>query len=379
MNKKIKLLIFAKSIDGGTGTFLENVSKIRSGKITVEKIILEKPEYRKPKQEKEYIFLRPRHFYPQKYSVSPVSIFNFIKELFWYHSYIKKLDPDLVLSVDSHCNLISSFDKYLFPNSTKLILTTHINLKDTIRQKSSHLLNILLTASVKYFYNKADLLVCISKEQAKQMRRDFHIKKPVITIYYGITLKKQLRFQDNFAKKIVVSAGRLVEQKDYFTLINAFSIAKDKIFPLKLWIIGEGPLKHTLEKHVKKFGMSKDILFLGWKQNVISYVKQSSAFVLSSKREGFGYVLIEAMSQGIPVIATNAPFGPSEIIGRNQYGLLVPVKDKYLLAEAMVKLLKNKRLYDRYREKSLERAAFFSNQKMIAAYRKVVYNVLKPT
>ena len=109
----------------------------------------------------------------------------------------------------------------------------------------------------------------------------------------------------------------------------------------------------------------------------VSYLRRSDVFVFSSKREGFGYVLLEAMSQGLPVISSNTPYGPSEILNNGKYGIIVPVGNVALLKKAILKLLIEDKVYKNYSKKSIERSIFFSKDKMINDYKKVLISLNK--
>jgi glycosyltransferase involved in cell wall biosynthesis len=128
---------------------------------------------------------------------------------------------------------------------------------------------------------------------------------------------------------------------------------------------------------VSRLGLSRKISFLGWVKNISPYLKKSDIFVLSSKREGFGYVLIEAMSQGKPVISTNTPYGPSEILDNGKYGILVPMGDEEAMKRAILKLLTDKKKYHYYAKKAFERSEFFSLDKMLRAYKKLIVGLIK--
>jgi glycosyltransferase involved in cell wall biosynthesis len=88
-------------------------------------------------------------------------------------------------------------------------------------------------------------------------------------------------------------------------------------------------------------------------------------------------VLLEAISQGLPIISTNAPYGPSEVLGNGKYGILTPVGDEEKMAEAMIELLSNKKRYNHFARKSLERVKFFSEEKMLKAYMQLILRLVE--
>ena len=137
---------------------------------------------------------------------------------------------------------------------------------------------------------------------------------------------------------VLLAVGRLAPAKDYPTLLRAFRILT-RNRPLRLVVLGEGDQRQRLEALVSDLGLRSKVCFLGWVANPYAYMSNASAFVLSSKFEGLGNVLIEALACGCPVVATDCPSGPREILNGGEYGALVPVGDHVALAAAINKVL----------------------------------------
>lgn len=137
----------------------------------------------------------------------------------------------------------------------------------------------------------------------------------------------------------LVTAGRLVRQKGYDILIEAMRILRDGGVEFKLVVLGDGELKQSLVSQVKKNNLQSSIFFLGFQKSPGSYFANADLFVLASRYEGFGNVIIEALACGCPVVSTDAPYGPSDILMGNEYGVLVPTERPDLLAEAINGLL----------------------------------------
>lgn len=137
---------------------------------------------------------------------------------------------------------------------------------------------------------------------------------------------------------LLVACGRLDHQKDYPTLLAALAKVKaDR--PVHLWILGRGRLEAELRRLVNELGIRDRVEFLGFRTNPYQFMAIADLFVLSSAWEGFGNVIVEAMASGVPVISTDCPFGPSEILNEGRYGPLVPVGDSAFLAKAISELL----------------------------------------
>ena len=137
---------------------------------------------------------------------------------------------------------------------------------------------------------------------------------------------------------VILGVGRLTQAKDFPTLIRAFALVRKK-HPARLMILGEGEERSKLETLVQELGLEKEVSLPGFVDNPYKYMKRAAVFVLSSKWEGFGNVLVEAMALGTPVVSTNCPSGPAEILENGRWGRLVPVGDVYALAEAIIETL----------------------------------------
>lgn len=140
----------------------------------------------------------------------------------------------------------------------------------------------------------------------------------------------------------VLAVGRLVEQKNFSLLIDAFKIFQTKFKSWNLIILGEGPLRLSLERQIEALNLNDNVQLLGKKKNIGDYYKQASIFVLSSKYEGFPNALLEAMSFSLPVISTNCLSGPAELIDDKINGLLIDNFDAQTLASSMAFLASSK-------------------------------------
>ncbi|MBS0639997.1 MAG: glycosyltransferase [Acetobacteraceae bacterium] len=156
---------------------------------------------------------------------------------------------------------------------------------------------------------------------------------------------------------VFATAGRLVAMKDHRTLLHAFALFRRQRAG-RLMILGVGPMREELERLAESLGVAADVAFLGFVQNPLPYMRQASAFVLSSRSEGFGNVLVEAMGCGTPVVATDCPYGPAEILAHDRYGVLAPQQNPSALAAAMQQVLDERQRWPSALLR--ERAATFS-------------------
>ena len=144
--------------------------------------------------------------------------------------------------------------------------------------------------------------------------------------------------------RVILGAGRFTEQKDFVNLIRAFRKVLDRVPDCRLVLIGDGPDRKKLESLVRDLGLAERVALPGYAKNPYSYMKNADLYVLSSRYEGLGLTLIESMALGTPVVSTDCPSGPAEILCGGRYGALVPVHDSEALAKAMVEALANPRL-----------------------------------
>ncbi|WP_269434691.1 glycosyltransferase [Desulfosarcina alkanivorans] len=168
-------------------------------------------------------------------------------------------------------------------------------------------------------------------------------------------------------KRVIISEGRLVEQKDFPSLLRAFAIVRLAL-DARLVIIGEGPLRKQLERLAGRLKVAGDVLFTGWLANPFGADPQASVFVLCSRYEGFGNVIVEAMACGLPVICTDSPGGPAEILGNGAFGKLVGVGDVREIADSILEVLIDPVVQETMRRQSLIRANAYRVETLAPRY-----------
>ena len=166
---------------------------------------------------------------------------------------------------------------------------------------------------------------------------------------------------------VVLGIGRLTTQKDFPTLLKAFAQVR-AVRKARLMILGEGRDRQALEVLARELGVASDVDLPGFVLNPFPYMVRASLLVLSSAWEGLPGVLIEAMACGCPVVSTDCPSGPSEILDGGAYGPLVPVGDDGALAKAILSVLEMPPDPERLRA----RAALFSVERATDQYLQVL-------
>lgn len=163
-------------------------------------------------------------------------------------------------------------------------------------------------------------------------------------------------FQDS-EEPVILGMGRLTPQKDFVTLLKAFHIVC-QTRPARLVILGEGPERRRLEEVIEGLGLAERVDLPGFVSNPFPYLREADVFCLSSRWEGFGNVLVEALAAGTSVVATDCPSGPREILDGGRLGVLVPVECPSAMAEAVDSVLRSEPApQDEMRSRSADFAA----------------------
>jgi glycosyltransferase involved in cell wall biosynthesis len=202
----------------------------------------------------------------------------------------------------------------------------------------------------KWFYPWADAVTAVSKGVADDLALATKLSPSHIHVIYNPIVTPALQEKSSCPLEhpwfkpseppVVLGVGRLTGQKAFSVLIEAFARVR-KSQPARLVILGEGEDRPMLEALRRQLGLEQDVDLPGFVANPYAYMAHAALFVLSSRWEGLPTVLVEAISLRMPVIATDCPSGPREILRDGQYGQLVPVDDPTALALAIQKSLTN--------------------------------------
>ena len=263
-----------------------------------------------------------------------------------FRKYLKSNQPKTILSGLTHSNIACALACFSSQCSKKLFISEHINLRNDLINRNSKFDALITNFLIKIIYPRVSNVIAVSKGVADSVITISRIKNDKVKIIYNPINEKEIHFLSNDSVKfpwkdhlpILISAGRLETQKDFPCLLRAFSILR-KRYPAHLVILGEGSQRNHLQQLAKYFDIANDVWLPGFIKNPYPYLAKSSLFVLSSHYEGLGNVLVEALALGIPIVSTNCPSGPEEILANGKYGHLVPVGDPVAMAEAMDKSL----------------------------------------
>lgn len=282
-------------------------------------------------------------------------------------AYLHREKPRALLSAMKHANVTALLAKQISNSKSRLIIAEHstasVSFDQNLGVKSA--IHKLL---MKGLYKRADHIVAVSQGVANDLAALVNLKCDRVQVIGNPIVSDQLIAASTapvahewFSDKsipVVLAAGRLSEAKDFPTLIRAIGRALCKR-KLRLIILGEGALRGTLATLIAELGLSEYVDLRGFVENPFAWMKKSDLFVLSSRWEGFGNVLVEAMACGTRVVSTDCPSGPSEILQQGKWGRLVPVGDVNALSQAIIDTLDNPGPsgVERAMEFSVERAA----------------------
>lgn len=284
--------------------------------------------------------------------------------------YLKERRPRTLISHMSHANVAAMLASRLARTKTQLILVQH----NTLSVDRSKLLRAkFVPMFMKWLYPYADNIVCVSSGVAQDLVCKLGLAKEKVKVIYNPVVNEELItasqapldhpwFQQG-VPPVFLAVGRLTEQKDFITLLEAFALLRKQRLA-RLVILGEGELRGELEAKISQLGIALDVSLPGFVTNPYAYMSQASAFVLSSRWEGLGIVLIEAMACSCPVIATDCPNGPKEILEGGKYGYLTQVGDVVALSKAMLQVLDAPVNRDLLRQ----RAIYFSSKRAVSEY-----------
>lgn len=313
-----------------------------------------------------------RKFYPLEYSLDIVRSAKEISKI------CEREDIETVVSFLHRCNVSVLLSKILFGNDARIIVSVRNN---------PRAMDKITNIQKKYLHPKADEIV-VQTERIKQIiKQDFSIENVVI-IPNPVQLKKikelaeeeiPSKHKEIFGNDFVfINVGGLREQKGQWHLLRSFKKVTQELENSHLVILGEGELREELKDLRDKLDLDREVSFLGNVDNVFPYLRESDCFVLSSLHEGYPNVILEALSQNLPVISTDCVSGPREILSPElsleeeidypyfgEYGIITPQldeeilfemieeeplsKQEEILSEAMVKVARSEAVEERYR------------------------------
>ena len=364
MNKKIVFFLYDLSL-GGT-----------------ERVVVRLSNYLVNKDyEVEILTVGTKNFFKKEIdSRIKTTCFNLLRIFHSFRSlrrFIKQNDFDFFVSNVWPVTILSGIAFLFSPNLlNKLILVEHCHLREEWK-KNNFIYKFLQNLSIYILHNLSKQIVSVSEGVHDDLIEKGVKKDKSIVIYNPAFTEPKLSKVDLPEEAIpwsqthgtkIIAVANFKTQKNYPNLIRSMKILKkDKKIDCKLLIVGDGPRRSEIEELILEKNLNNDICLLGYYSDPLNLINLADIFVLPSDFEGFGLVIVEALSLGKTVVSTNCKSGPAEIIGNNEYGYLCKVDDSKDLAGKIEYAINHK--IDE--EILMKRARDFSVEKIGIQYEKM--------
>lgn len=305
--------------------------------------------------------------------------FSFIFLFFKLLRILIEIKPDVVYATNTKSQILLLLTKGLI--NTKRIINIQVDLQKQYIGRS------FIFFILSKLFHVADGYSFISRGLYETLQ-DVLPKKPTYFLPNAIDFREIDRLKNSslpdeylpiFRKPCIITVGRLTEQKGQWILLRAFAQIQ---LDAHLVILGTGEKEAELKKLAQELKIEKKVFFLGFQSNPFMFLAHARIFILSSLWEGFGNVIVEAMRCSLPVISTDCPSGPGEILGLIQpkkeleekeivfekFGILVPVNDSYALMLAMQNLFKDISMQEYYGKQSFLRSQDYDKEKIVTLF-----------
>ncbi len=259
--------------------------------------------------------------------------------------YLRQRRPSVLLSA-GYTNRIAVLARTIARTSTPIVISERNTL--SVSTSNSSLPDWVIDQLTKWTYPLADRMIAVSKGVAEDICRSLGFNRKEFEVVYNPVIGPDTfeRAEETVEHPwfsdggipLILGVGRLAEQKNFSTLLRAFAEVV-RTHRARLVILGEGKKRTVLERRADALGVSDHVWMPGFVSNPLRYMSRASVFVLSSRWEGLGNVLVEAMACGTPVVSTDCLSGPSEILEGGEHGRLVPVEDPHAMAAAIEEAL----------------------------------------
>lgn len=291
---------------------------------------------------------------------------------------LKKRLADVLYKEKPHVVVCTTYDfnisECILDLPYKFVVESHTFINDILSVKSYN--NVILRNMVKkidnWHYskiNKAKTLVTLTKADKKDFEKNISINIKIIPnmiTYYPTEITPYHKRQNR-----IICVGRLHQQKGFDLMIEAWALIAKKYPTWKVDIFGHGDLRNNLQKQISDNNLCDSIKIHNPTDKIYDEYMNSSIYALSSRFEGFGLVLIEAMSCGIPCVSFDCPNGPSEIITHREEGLLVPPENVLEYAKALEWMINNKEEREKMSRKARKSALKYTYNNIMPQWEKM--------
>ena len=295
--------------------------------------------------------------------------------------YLRRTRPDALYAAIDHANVVALLAAAIARTATRVIVSVHSPLSTS--SGATQRRGDIVVHLARWLYRRAARVVAVSEGIKRDVVTTLGIAPGQVAVIHNTVLTTDPTgrgrapldpdLADLEESPFIVTAGRLTTSKDMLTLLRGFARLHGRT-DLQLVILGDGPERAALERAAAELELSGRVRFAGFRTNPFALFARARMFVMSSRREGLPTVLIEAMAAGCPVVSTDCPHGPREILADGRYGILVPMADPVALADAIEAMLERPTPADRL----AERIADFATDRLVEQHLAVLLGRAAP-
>jgi glycosyltransferase involved in cell wall biosynthesis len=257
---------------------------------------------------------------------------------------VRDIRPSVLFSSEAAANLVASAAVRLLSQKKRpRLVLREVTAPSIAKRLDPYFQNRLAFRAIGYAYSRADRVLTLTDGARRDLIANFAVPAERITVMTSNAvidpetvkrLARNARKPEAREKGLIIAIGRLSPEKDHLTLVEAVADLRRRM-PAHLAIVGEGPMRPALEDAIARLGLTNDVTLAGATADPFGWLLKADVLVSSSKFEGLGNVLIEAMACGTPVVSTDCPYGPREVLDGGRLGDLVPVGDAKALSAAI--------------------------------------------
>jgi glycosyltransferase involved in cell wall biosynthesis len=273
-----------------------------------------------------------------------------LQDIFRLRRFLLDRQPDIFMANVDHNNIAAALANSLARTATKLVIVQHnpltADFHATVNWKHR-----VVPASYRALASRIDHAVAVSDGIARELVHHARLPSAKVSTILNAVIGDDFEARASAPlqhpwllekdRPVFVTAGRLVEMKDQRTLLRAFALYLREQ-RARLILLGSGPMLDELRDLAGCLGITDHVAFAGFVGNPLPFMRAADAFVLSSRSEGFGNVLVEAMGCGTPILSTDCPHGPADILSGGKYGVLVRPRDPSALAAGFGQVLQER-------------------------------------
>jgi glycosyltransferase involved in cell wall biosynthesis len=300
--------------------------------------------------------------------------------------YLAAARPDVLFATMVDANIVAALATRLGGHRPRLIL------RESNPHRARNDLGRLRRCAVRWAYARADALVALSHGVGRELVADYGLDPARVVTIHNPVDTESWRQRAQAARQagapwgsfgadgpVLVAVGRLIRQKGFDLLLRALAQCEGAGRKARLVIVGEGPERGTLEALAHELGVADRVLLAGFVADPAAWYAHADIFVLPSRWEGFGHVMVEAMACGLPVVAFDCPYGPVDILGDGEGGILIPPEDVGALAATLDQILGDADRRARLASAAPQVAARFSEPRIAMDYARLIEQVVDNT